>query len=52
MGKQSGCAHFTPESETTELHVLHPGSHHWTHSPDQELVYYITAGGLIASVTQ
>lgn len=41
-----------PESEAAELHILHTGSHHWTHSPDQELVYYITAGGLIASVTQ
>lgn len=52
MGKQSGRARFTPESEARELHILHTGSHHWTYSPDQELVYYITAGGLIASVTQ
>lgn len=40
-----------PESEATELHILHTGSHHWTYSSDRELVYYITAGGLIASVT-
>lgn len=40
-----------PESEATELHILHTGSHLWTYSSDRELVYGVTAGGLIASVT-